>query len=342
MITTLASLLGLGAHDPSFWMPLLLISVLFLILVAGVILDGFDIGVGCLSLFAPAQLKPQMLAMLKPWRDANEFWFFLGLGLYISAFPYAWEQTIGRLYLPISLLACGALLRSVCFEFRLRSLGRMHSICCFGFGLGAVLTAFAHGYLLARVVVGYELSTGYLMFAAIIGVCAIAAYSVLGACWLVMRVTGELRQRSIRWALKNLRLSAVALVGVSIVLGFSNAGVFLKWGGNSYWHTVTVIWLILLLCFSFAEMSLQRMIANSIRISALPYALVLAVFLLGLAGIAYSFFPYLVLDEITIWDAAAPVSILHMVIYAIIIVAPVALAFNIWVYWRMLGESKPV
>src|SRR5699024_8880871 len=148
------------------------------IFIAGVVLDGFDIGVGCLSLVAPKNLKPNMLAMLKPWRDANEFWFFLGLGLFAAAFPYAWGQTIGRLYFPLALLSLGVILRSVCFEFRLRSTAKSKSMWQFGFGVGAVITAFSHGYILARIIVGYESSIGYVSFAVLIGVCAIAAYSL--------------------------------------------------------------------------------------------------------------------------------------------------------------------
>jgi cytochrome d ubiquinol oxidase subunit II len=88
-------------------------------------------------------------------------------------------------------------------------------------------------------------------------------------------------------------------------------------------------------------MTLQRMISQSYRASALPYALVLVIVLIVLGGLAYSFFPYLVLDEITLWDAAAPVATLRLALSAVVIALPVALIFNLWVYWRMLGRSRP-
>src|SRR5690606_18053801 len=61
MIDTLAGALGFGVQDPSFWMPLVFMVLLFAIIVAAAVLDGFDIGVGCLALFAPAHLRPRML-----------------------------------------------------------------------------------------------------------------------------------------------------------------------------------------------------------------------------------------------------------------------------------------
>ena len=89
MIGTLTAALGLGAQDPAFWMPLAMMAVLLIVLMAGVLLDGFDLGVGCLTLFAPQELRLRMLSLLSPWRDANEFWLIMGLGLFLSAFPNA-------------------------------------------------------------------------------------------------------------------------------------------------------------------------------------------------------------------------------------------------------------
>jgi cytochrome d ubiquinol oxidase subunit II len=95
MIDSLAIALGLGTQDPAFWMPLIFMGLFFAIIVAGTVLDGFDVGVGCLALFAPAELRPRMLSLLSPWRDANEFWLFLGLGLFVAAFPNAWGSIMG-------------------------------------------------------------------------------------------------------------------------------------------------------------------------------------------------------------------------------------------------------
>ncbi|MGS1115627.1 cytochrome d ubiquinol oxidase subunit II [Castellaniella sp. UC4442_H9] len=341
MIESLAAVMGLGAQDPAFWMPLALMAVFFATVVAGVVLDGFDIGVGCVSLVAPRALRPRMLSLLAPWRDANEFWLFLAVGLFAGAFPYAWSQTLGRLYVPLSLLALGTLLRSVCFEWRLRAPAQRQRRWQLGFGAGSVLTAFSHGYLLARVSVAYESGSAYTGFALLMGACSVAGYSLLGATWLMMREAGELRIRALHWARRTLRWSAVGAVGVAVVLDFSNAGVFLKWGDGEHWRAVGFVWGTLLLCFVLTEMTLQRLMNRSYRASAVPFVLVLLIFLVVLGGLAYSFFPYLVLDEVTLWDAAAPVATLRLALSATVVALPVALIFNLWVYWRMLGLSRP-
>ena len=339
MIATLAGALGLATHDPAFWMPLVFMVLLFAIIVAGTVLDGFDIGVGCLALFAPAELRPRMLSLLSPWRDANEFWLFLGLGLFVSAFPSAWGAVMGALYLPLCVLAIGVLLRSVSFEMRLRAPQELQSRWLLGFALGSLLTAFAHGLLLAQVVVSYQTEAGYLVFSWFGGLCAIAAYCLLGSAWLIMRVAGELRARAVIWGRRAVRWAAAGTVGVSVVLAFANTAVFLKWSDGPHWPLVMALWGLLLLCFVSIEMCLQRMINSSYRTTALPFAMTLMIFLIVLGGLGYSFFPYLVLDDITIWDAAASADSLQLILSATVIALPVAVIFNIWVYWRMFGLS---
>src|SRR5690606_8747975 len=205
----------------AFWMPLVFMGLLFAIVVAATLLDGFDIGVGCLALFAPPALRPRMLALLSPWRDANEFWLFLGLGLFVAAFPKAWGSVMGQLYLPLCLLALGVFLRSVSFEMRLRAPRERQSRGLAGFGAGSLLTAFSHGLLLAQVVVSYQTEPGYIWFSLFVGLCATAAYCLLGAAWLIMREAGELRARAVMWGRRAVRWSAAGAVSVSVVLAFA-------------------------------------------------------------------------------------------------------------------------
>lgn len=341
MIASLTAALGFGAQDPAFWLPLVLVAIFFVIMVAGTVLDGFDIGVGCLVLFAPHALRPRMLSLLSPWRDANEFWLFLGMGVFVAAFPNAWGAVMGKLYVPLTILALGVLLRSVSFELRLRSPIEMQSRWVLGFGLGSLLTALAHGILLGLLVVTYETRAGYFWFSLFTGVCVVAAYCLLGASWLIMREGGELRARAVAWGSRAVRWTAAGVVGVSVVLAFANTGIFLKWSDGTQWPAVVTLWLCMLVCFVSIEMCLQRMINHSYRTTGLPFFMTLIIFLITLGGLGYSFFPYLVLDDITIWDAAASVSVLRLILSATVVALPVALIFNIWVYWHMFGLSRP-
>lgn len=342
MIQTLTGALGLGAHDPSFWMPLVLIALFYVIVVAATVLDGFDIGVGCLLPFAPASARARMLALLSPWRDANEFWFFLGLGLLASAFPHAWAPIMGALYGPLTLLACGALLRSACFELRLRSPLEWQHWWNYGIAGGAWLTAIAHGLILGAVVTAYAPGVSYSLLGLFFALASLAAYCLLGASWLVMREPGTLRARAARWARRSVRWTAAGIVAVSIVLMLVNSGVFTKWVLGLGSGPIAAIWGGLLGIFVMLELILQAMMSRRFaRAAAVPFLLVLLMFFILLAGLGYSFFPYLVLDNVTIWDAAASPSALRLVLSGTVIALPVAVIFNVWVYRGMFGLSRP-
>lgn len=341
MIDTLAMALGMPPQAPEFWLPLTFMGLLYLVVLAGTVLDGFDIGVGCLSTFAPAHLKPRMLALLSPWRDANEFWLFIGIGLFMAAFPLAWGRVMAELYMPVTLLAVGTCFRSVGYELRLRAPRELQGFWGRVFGLGALLTAFSHGLLLAQLAMLSQNETAHVWFPLFTAACSVAAYCLLGASWLIMREGGELRARAIFWGRRCVRWAAAGAVGVSVVLALGNPGIFLKWSSNGGRAAVVGLWCLMLFCFICIEMRLQRMINTSLRSTALPFVLTLLVFTTTFMGLAYSFFPYLVLDELTLWDAAAAIDSLERVLLLVGLALPVALVFNARVYWRMFGMSLP-
>lgn len=341
MIQHLAIALGLAPSDPAFWLPLVFLFLLFTTVIAGTLLDGFDIGVGCLSLVAPEPLRPRMMTLLSPWRDANEFWLFLGMGIFVVAFPQAWAGVMGQLHLPLMLLALGVMTRSVCFELRLRAPAEHQHRWQLGFALGAVATAFSHGLLLAKVIINYQSGAGYVWFLWFMGFCAVAAYMLLGAAWLVMREVGELRIRAVIWGRRAVRWFAAGAIAASVVLAMANPGVLLKWSEGTPQVVVLGLWVSILLGFVVIEMNLQRLIHSSVRATVIPFLITLAIFIAVLLGLAFSFFPFIVLDQITIWDAAADIATLMLVWKINLIALPFLLLFAFWVYWRMFGLSRP-
>lgn len=341
MIQHLAISLSLSPSDPAFWLPLAFLAVFCATVVAGTLLDGFDIGVGCLSLVAPAGLRPRMLSLLNPWRDANEFWLFFGLGIFVLAFPHAWAAVMGQLSIALFLLALGTLARSVCFEFRLRAPFEQQHWWQLGFALGSVLTAFSHGVLLALVIINYDDDRNYVWFLAFMGFCAVAAYVLLGASWLLMRESGELRFRAVVWGRRAVRWFAAGAVAASVVLSLANPGVLLKWSEGAPRGAVLLLWLAILIGFVVIEMTLQRLLNVSARTTAVPFVITLAIFIAVLFGLAFSFFPFLVLDQITLWDAAADVQTLQIIWTVVLCVLPFFVLFFIWVYWRIFGLSRP-
>ena len=340
MISSLAGSLGLEVSHPAFWMPLLLMALLFALILGGAMFDGFDIGVGLLLRAAPAPERAHMMVVLSPWRDANEFWLLLSIGLFMAAFPLAWGAILAHLFVPVMIILVGVMCRSVAFEFRIRAASEQRLRWMNFFWLGSVLTAFGHGVLLANIVMGYQQDIPSVWFSVFIGVCAVAAYALLGASWLVMRVQGAIQILAIGWARHAIRWSAAGMVAVSIALGLANPAIFYKWSSKTSLVLAAPVWFLMLACFVGIDMLLSRVLRPKYRsLSWLPFVLCLVLFICMLSGLSYSMFPFVILDDMTLWDAASALGSLKFVLAATIIAVPVMVIFNLMGYRTLFGRA---
>jgi cytochrome d ubiquinol oxidase subunit II len=340
MIAELAATLGLDVLQPLFWMPLSMMAVLSVLIVGGAVFDGFDIGVGVLLRMAPPQDRPGMMVVLSPWRDANEFWLLLAVGLFMAAFPLAWSAVLAHLFIPVMMTMLGVMLRSVAFEFRIRASSEQRPVWINRFWFGSVLTAMGHGMLLASIVTGYQQDTPSVWFSVFIGICAVAAYALLGASWLVMRLQGTMHARAIGWARHAIRWTAAGMVAVSVALGLANPAIFYKWSNTTSLMLAAPVWFLMLGCFVGIDMVLNRLNQPKYRaLSWIPFGLCLILFVCMLGGLGYSMFPYIILDNMTLWDAAASESSLRMVLAACVIAAPVMIIFNLMSYRSLFGRA---
>ena len=73
---------------PAGWLPIVFVLVMALAMLAYVIMDGYDLGVGVLLRRADNEAqKDSMIASIGPFWDANETWLVLGVGILLVAFP---------------------------------------------------------------------------------------------------------------------------------------------------------------------------------------------------------------------------------------------------------------
>ena len=85
---------------------------------------------------------------------------------------------------------------------------------------------------------------------------------------------------------------------------------------------------------------LWRLLARSrIKREVLPFAGGVALFTLAFAGLAYSFFPYVVPDRITIFEAASAPESLTVILLGVVFVLPAILGYTALAYWVFRGKS---
>src|SRR5512133_4116131 len=211
------------------FLPLIFMGVMGLALLAYVVLDGYDLGVGILLPFATDDQKDVMVSSIGPFWDANETWLVLGIGVLLVAFPLAHGIVLSALYLPVAVMLIGLILRGVSFDFRVKARAARKGMWNALFALGSLMTAMAQGWMLGSYLTGFDHGLRSSLFSLGIALTLPTAYAMLGAGWLIMKTGDALQRRAVAWARVMLWPMGVALIGISLASPLVSQTVFAKW-----------------------------------------------------------------------------------------------------------------
>jgi cytochrome d ubiquinol oxidase subunit II len=328
---------------PAGWLPLAFMAVMGLAILAYVILDGFDLGIGILLRLGDDDQRDMMIASIGPFWDANETWLVLGIGLLLVAFPAAHGIVLGELYLPVALMLIGLSLRGVAFDFRVKAAVKYKQAWDRAFFGGSLLASLAQGYMLGRYVTGFTDGVWSYAFAALIGLCLASGYMLLGSAWLIIKTEGVLQLRAIVWAKRSVFLLALGVAAVSLATPAISTQIFEKWFGL---ENLIVLWPIPMMTAAMFLIAYRSLVRLPVRIEQgnrygewVPFGSTVAIFVLAFHGLAYSLFPYVVMDRLTIWDAAAAPESLMVIFVGAIVVLPVVVGYSIYAYRIFRGKA---
>ena len=324
----------------AFWLPVIFMVLMGVAMLLYVLLDGFDLGVGVLLRNGTDEQKDVMISSIGPFWDANETWLVLGIGLLLVAFPLAHGVILTALYLPVALMLAGLILRGVAFDFRVKAQDDHKVVWNRIFFGGSLLASASQGYMLGMHVVGYETTWINIGFALLISICLVAAYALLGAGWLIMKTEGELQKRAIAWARKSLWMTGVGIGAVSLMTPLVSERIFDKWFSMPNLLWLSPIPLLTLVLFVLVERNLRTLPREGDRYAWLPFVATVGIFVLAFLGLAYSLYPNLVVNKITIWDAASAPESLMIILIGTVIVLPVILGYTIFSYRVFRGKAR--
>ena len=284
---------------PVFFMALMGISMLIY-----VVSDGYDLGVGMLMPRASAAEKDVLIASIGPFWDANETWLVLGIGVLLVAFPKAHGVVLQALYLPVTLMLVGLIMRGVAFDFRVKAKDSHKSTWDRIFFAGSLIASVSQGWMLGRYISGFGEGWNYPLFAAAIAVALPMAYVLLGATWLVMKTEGELQQRAVEWARIAWGPMVLGMVLISMATPWISETVRNRWFVLPEMIALSAIPLMT----GAALLGVRGLLGlRAVRgpLCWLPFVLLILVFVLGFLGLAYSIYPFVVIDRLTLWQAAS-------------------------------------
>ncbi len=318
-----------------FWAGVIAFSIL-----AYVVLDGLDLGVGILfGAIRDPDLRGEMMGLIAPFWDGAETWLIVVGASLFAAFPSVYAIFLPAFYLPVLLLLVGLIFRGVAFEFRGR--GGPSWLWSGGFWLGSALAAFVQGAAVGAMILGVQVKNGQFAggqfdwlrpLPVVTGIGLMFGYALLGAGWMILKSPTRLRD----WAYKRAPFLAIGMVVflllASLLTVMQAHGVMTRlierpWAAGFFLLGLLAVWGVLL--------GIAR------RSVALPFAFAILFFLAAFGFLATAFWPYMIPYSVTVASAAAPEKSLSFLFWGAGVVAlPIILIYSAVIHILFRGKLR--
>ena len=318
----------------TFW-----IGVAGLSLLLYVLLDGFDLGVGILSLRAcdEDRRKLMMASPSSVW-DANETWLVLLGGVLFGAFPLVYAALMQGLYIPVTLMLFALIMRGVAFNFSHAS-GRKW-IWNLTFGLGSLGAAITQGMILGALIQGWPTQAGNYVnsgwhwltpFSLLTALGVVLGYALMGAGWLILKTSGEMQDRAYRYGFLLILGTIVTGVLVLALTPAHNTHIAARWSGSAAWPYALAGGIAI-----FA--AVFTLWAYRTRHEYWPFIGTLVLFSASFVGLVASLYPYAITPALTWSDAAASPGTQLFMLVGILPLIPIMLFYNGYTYLVFSGK----
>jgi cytochrome d ubiquinol oxidase subunit II len=303
------------------------------------ILDGYDLGVGITLPMQQEAWRDTAIASIGPFWDANETWLVLAVGLLLVAFPAAHSAILHALYLPSALLLIGLILRGVAFDFRAKVKPQRKRNWDWTFKFGSLLATFSQGFMLGIYVMGLQYNAGSVIFACFSGLCVTAAYAMIGNAWLIGKTSGELQRHAIRQCKLAGVWTLAGILAVSAINPLVNANVYQVWTAPPMAYLFAAIPLLCFAMFALGYLALKRLPLPNDFGAWLPFFICKIIFICSFAGLALSFYPFVVPNQLTLYQAASSRESLLIIFWGAVVVIPVIAGYTAVAYYAFRGKA---
>ena len=324
-----------------YFLPQVWFFILALFLLLYVMLDGFDLGVGILSVTASSEERRSILmtSLGNVW-DANETWLVIMGGTLFGAFPLAYSTILHALYVPILIMLFGLIFRAVAFEFREHADRKV--VWNLAFGVGSFLAALGQGLALGTVLAGIDVDeaghfTGtildwFTLPAFLVALTLIQGYVLIGSTYLIMKTEGDLQSTHYRTAQIAAWTTLLGAILITLV-----TPIFYEYARERLFSQ-PLIYIFSIIPLLGILLIWQLLSSLGKKQEVLPFVWTILIFLLTFIGLALVVFPYIIPTEITIYEAAAAPSALVFMLVFIGFLIPIMLAYNIYNYVVFRGK----
>lgn len=207
-----------------FWFFIVVASLIFYAM-----LDGFDLGVGALHLFARDDNERRIfLNAIGPVWDGNEVWLVIVGGALFAGFPNVYATIFSAFYTPLMAMLFFLILRAVGIEFRSKVENKKWRYTWdIVFSISSMGIGFLGGILLANLVQGIPLdqngdfigtlSDFFSPFSIALGIAVIALFAMHGNTYLLMKTEGELHDHMRKWMPRTIAFFIIMYILLTIL-----------------------------------------------------------------------------------------------------------------------------
>lgn len=324
-----------------YFLPQVWFVILALFLFLYVMLDGFDLGVGILSLTSSNEERRSILmtSLSNIW-DANETWLVLMGGSLFGAFPLAYATILSALYIPVCVMLFGLIFRAVAFEFREQANRKF--FWNVAFGAGSFLAALGQGFALGAVLAGIKVDEvghfvgttwDWLSWQSVVtALTLIQGYVLIGSTYLIWKTEGEVQTTHYKTAKIAAWTTLLGAIFITITTPIFYESARTRLFQQPLVYIFGIIPVLGILLISQLLTSLGR------RQERAPFVWTILIFVLTFIGLALVVFPYIIPPQIIIYEAAADPSALVFMLIFVGFLIPVMLFYNIYQYVVFRGK----
>lgn len=318
-------------------------AILAFAVLAYVLLDGFDLGVGILfPVLGGREERNLAMNTIAPVWDGNETWLVLGGGGLFAVFPLAYAILLPALYPLIIAMLLGLIFRGVAFEF-IGQARKLRGFWEFGFFAGSLVATFAQGVALGAVVQGIQVSNRAYAggnwdwltpFSLLTGTGLVIGYTLLGATWLIYKTEGPICERVRHLARPLVWLLAGTIVVISVLTVLLQPQYLSRWLGWPQSLYTAVVPVLCAACLYLLITGIQK------QHDAKPFLAAQSLFILCYLGLGISLYPNLVPPSVSYLDAAAPDASLKFLLVGAVVLIPIILLYTAYSYWVFRGKVR--
>ena len=276
---------------------------------------------------------------IAPVWDANQTWIVFGGAALFAVFPMIYTVLFSALYIPLFTFLFGLIFRGVAFEFRANSSHK--TAWNRAFFLGGLVAAFAQGVTLGAYIDGVTVENGIFAggafdwlspYSIMVGLGLVTGYILLGSTYLILKTTGPVQMR----AFKQARVAGWGVAAFMIIVTVWNTVHYSEM--LSRWLSaprVYIVWAFPVLALA-ALYLLGSGLGN--KRERIPFVAAILLFISAYLGLQTGIYPYVILPNVTIYQAAAQPETMVFMLWGALFVLPVVLVFTTYSYWIFRGK----